>query len=78
MDTFARQRSDSELDTEWQPSGRRPQSTMAKHFSLALDDLFKMDNSIADLDAAVDEKYALFLAQYLHNSSLTLLPGNAS
>jgi hypothetical protein len=31
---------------------------MARHFSVTLDDLFKMDNSIADLDAAVDQKYA--------------------
>jgi hypothetical protein len=30
--------------------------TMARSFSLALDDLFKMENSIADLDAAVSEK----------------------
>lgn len=51
------QRSDEELDREWKPSGRRPQSTMARHFSVTLDDLFKMDNSIADLDAAVDQKY---------------------
>merc|ERR1712098_684273 len=34
----------------------RPQSTMAKSFSLALNDLFKIDNCIADLDAAVSEK----------------------
>lgn len=31
---------------------------MAKSFSLALDDLFKMDGSLADLDAAVHEKYS--------------------
>ncbi|KFY86659.1 hypothetical protein V498_07426 [Pseudogymnoascus sp. VKM F-4517 (FW-2822)] len=54
------QRSDEELDREWKPSGRRPQSTMARHFSITLDDLFKMDNSIADLDAAVDQKYVPF------------------
>ncbi|KFY12161.1 hypothetical protein V491_06890 [Pseudogymnoascus sp. VKM F-3775] len=53
------QRSDEELDREWKPSGRRPQSTMARHFSVTLDDLFKMDNSIADLDAAVDQKKRL-------------------
>jgi hypothetical protein len=29
---------------------------MARSFSLALDDLFKIENSIADLDAAVSEK----------------------
>jgi hypothetical protein len=50
--------SDDELDREWKPSGKaRPQSTMARSFSLALNDLFKIDNSIADLDAAVSEKY---------------------
>lgn len=48
--------SDEELDRDWKPSSNRPQSTMARSFSLALDDLFKMDNSIADLDAAVSEK----------------------
>jgi hypothetical protein len=49
--------SDEELDREWKPSKARPQSTMARSFSLALNDLFKIDNSIADLDAAVSEKY---------------------
>ncbi|KAJ5037985.1 uncharacterized protein L3040_006860 [Drepanopeziza brunnea f. sp. 'multigermtubi'] len=47
--------SDAELDREYKPSGR-PTSTMAKSFSLALNDLFKIDNSLADLDAAVSEK----------------------
>lgn len=47
--------SDEEIDREWKPSAR-PQSTMAKSFSLALNDLFKIDNSLADLDAAVYEK----------------------
>ncbi|EHK98265.1 hypothetical protein M7I_6033 [Glarea lozoyensis 74030] len=46
--------SDAELDREWKPS-TRPQSTMAKNFSLALNDLFKIDNSVADLDAVVSE-----------------------
>jgi hypothetical protein len=30
---------------------------MARSFSLALNDLFKIDNSLADLDASVSEKY---------------------
>ncbi|CZR68009.1 uncharacterized protein PAC_17908 [Phialocephala subalpina] len=47
--------SDEEMDREWKPSAR-PQSTMARSFSLALNDLFKIDNSLADLDAAVYEK----------------------
>jgi len=33
-----------------------PTRTMARSFSLALNDLFKIDNSLADLDAAVSEK----------------------
>ncbi|KFY01913.1 hypothetical protein O988_02457 [Pseudogymnoascus sp. VKM F-3808] len=64
------QRSDEELDREWKPSGRRPQSTMARHFSVTLDDLFKMDNSIADLDAAVDQKKRLVST---HTSELKAL-----
>jgi hypothetical protein len=63
--------SDDELDREWKPNGR-PQSsviisistdptdlvnsTMALSFSAALNDVFKIDNSLADLDAAVDQK----------------------
>ncbi|RDL40127.1 Uncharacterized protein BP5553_00106 [Venustampulla echinocandica] len=47
--------SDDELDREWKPSNR-PQSTMARSFSLALNDLFMIDNSVADLDAVVSEK----------------------
>ncbi|PBP16237.1 hypothetical protein BUE80_DR013049 [Diplocarpon rosae] len=47
--------SDDEIDQQWKPSGR-PTSTMAQSFSLALNDLFKIDNSLADLDAAVSEK----------------------
>ncbi len=57
MDATTRQRSDAELDRDWQPNGRRPQSTMARHFSVALDNLFDIDNRIIDLDAAVDQKY---------------------
>jgi hypothetical protein len=34
---------------------------MAKNFSLALNDLFKIDNSVADLDASVSEKSVPFL-----------------
>ncbi|CAL3973401.1 unnamed protein product [Diplocarpon coronariae] len=47
--------SEVEIDRQWKPSGR-PTSTMAQSFSLALNDLFKIDNSLADLDAAVSEK----------------------
>ncbi|TAQ87460.1 hypothetical protein B7494_g4217 [Chlorociboria aeruginascens] len=47
---------DEEMDREWKPNSARPQSTIARSFFLELDDLFKIDNSIADLDLAVSEK----------------------
>ncbi|KAM3074465.1 hypothetical protein ACMFMG_002731 [Clarireedia jacksonii] len=47
--------SDAELDNEWAPTGR-PQSTMARSFALALDEMFKLDTSLEDLDAVVSEK----------------------
>jgi len=53
---------DDDMDREWKPSGR-PQSTMARSFSLALNDLFKIDNSLADLDAAVSEKKKVVSSQ---------------
>jgi hypothetical protein len=40
-------------------------STMARSFSLALNDLFKIDNSLADLDAAVSEKCVPHLQPHL-------------
>jgi hypothetical protein len=64
--------SDDELDREWKPNNRpqscvyssqRPvlseltaHRALARSFSLALDDLFKIDNSVADLDAVIYEK----------------------
>lgn len=39
---------------------------MARSFSLALNDLFKIDGSLADLDAAVDEKYILPLLSHVN------------
>ncbi|CAG8984180.1 hypothetical protein HYALB_00008182 [Hymenoscyphus albidus] len=56
--------SDEEMDRVWKPSKSvRPQSAMAQSFSLALNDLFKIDNSIADLDAAVSEKKRVVSSQ---------------
>jgi len=54
--------SDDELDRKWKPNGR-PQSTMARSFSAALNDVFKIDNSLADLDAAVDQNKRAVLNQ---------------
>lgn len=44
---------DEELDRDWKPSGRRPQSTIARSFSAELMDIFKIENSVADLDEQV-------------------------
>ncbi|KAH7040703.1 uncharacterized protein B0I36DRAFT_357970 [Microdochium trichocladiopsis] len=46
-------KTDAELDADWQPSGRRPQSTIARSFSAELMDIFKIENSIDDLDNQV-------------------------
>lgn len=47
---------DEELDRNWQPNGRRPQSTIARSFSQELMDIFKIENSLTDLDADVDKR----------------------
>ncbi|KAK4038159.1 hypothetical protein C8A01DRAFT_48216 [Parachaetomium inaequale] len=47
---------DEELDREWKPNGRRPQSTVAQMFSQELMDIFRIDNSVADLDEKVDKR----------------------
>ncbi|PHH72343.1 hypothetical protein CDD82_6028 [Ophiocordyceps australis] len=47
---------DAELDRDWQPSGRRPQSTIARSFSQELMDIFRIENSLSDLDQQVDKR----------------------
>ncbi|KAF5980555.1 spc7 protein [Fusarium bulbicola] len=47
---------DEELDRDWQPSGRRPQSTIARSFSAELMDIFRIENSLTDLDQQVHDK----------------------
>ncbi|KAK4163686.1 hypothetical protein QBC43DRAFT_335098 [Cladorrhinum sp. PSN259] len=49
-------RTDSELDQDWKPNGRRPQSTIAQAFQQELMDIFRIDNSVADLDEKVDKR----------------------
>ncbi|CAK7272057.1 hypothetical protein SEPCBS57363_004938 [Sporothrix epigloea] len=48
--------SDEELNRDWKPNGRRPQSTIARSFSLELMDIFRIENSVADLDELVDRR----------------------
>jgi len=48
--------SDEEMDREWKPNARRPQSTVAQMFSQELMDIFRIDNSVADLDEKVDKR----------------------
>ncbi|KAJ9149976.1 hypothetical protein NKR23_g3967 [Pleurostoma richardsiae] len=47
---------DEELDRDWKPNGRRPQSTIARSFSQELVDIFRIENSVADLDEQVDKR----------------------
>ncbi|TPX18009.1 uncharacterized protein E0L32_011920 [Thyridium curvatum] len=47
---------DEELDRDWKPNGRRPQSTIARSFSAELMDIFRIENSVADLDEQVDKR----------------------
>ncbi|KAF3071029.1 hypothetical protein GL218_00383 [Daldinia childiae] len=47
---------DEELDRDWQPNGRRPQSTIARSFSQELMDIFRIENSLADLDEQIDKR----------------------
>ncbi|KAF9777575.1 hypothetical protein IL306_004373 [Fusarium sp. DS 682] len=47
---------DEELDRDWQPNGRRPQSTIARSFSAELMDIFRIENSLTDLDQQVHDK----------------------
>ncbi|KAI0101895.1 hypothetical protein GGR51DRAFT_563107 [Nemania sp. FL0031] len=49
-------RTDEELDRDWVPNGRRPQSTIARSFSAELMDIFRIDNSVADLDEQIDRR----------------------
>ncbi|ROW06619.1 hypothetical protein VMCG_04247 [Cytospora schulzeri] len=47
---------DDALDREWKPNGRRPQSTIARSFSLELQDIFRIDDSITELDTKLEER----------------------
>ncbi|TWU78888.1 hypothetical protein ED733_007766 [Metarhizium rileyi] len=47
---------DAELDRDWVPNGRRPLSTVARSFSQELMDIFRIDNSVSDLDQQVSER----------------------
>ncbi|KAK5631231.1 hypothetical protein RRF57_006945 [Xylaria bambusicola] len=49
-------RTDEELDRDWVPSGRRPQSTIARSFSAELMDIFRIENSVTDLDEQIDKR----------------------
>ncbi|KAM0264743.1 hypothetical protein ACHAQJ_000568 [Trichoderma viride] len=47
---------DEELDRNWTPSGRRPQSTIARNFQLELEDIFNLDENKAELVQSVDTR----------------------
>ncbi|KAF1733874.1 hypothetical protein CRV24_005405 [Beauveria bassiana] len=56
--TTDRTYTDEELDREWKPKSRRPLSTVARSFSDELMNIFRIDNSVADLDQQVDTRRA--------------------
>ncbi|UKZ88473.1 uncharacterized protein TrAFT101_004231 [Trichoderma asperellum] len=47
---------DEELDRNWQPNGRRPQSTIARNFQLELEDIFNLDEHKAELQESLDTR----------------------
>ncbi|GFP52112.1 hypothetical protein ACSS6W_003887 [Trichoderma asperelloides] len=47
---------DEELDRNWQPNGRRPQSTIARNFQLELEDIFNLDEQKAELQESLDTR----------------------
>ncbi|KAG5976213.1 hypothetical protein E4U55_007433 [Claviceps digitariae] len=47
---------DAELDRDWVPNGRRPLSTVARSFSKELVDIFRIENSVSDLDQKVNQR----------------------
>ncbi|KAL7798238.1 hypothetical protein V8C37DRAFT_249630 [Trichoderma ceciliae] len=47
---------DEELDRNWQPNGRRPQSTIARNFSMELEDIFNLDDAKAELQQSLDTR----------------------
>ncbi|KAK5997260.1 hypothetical protein PT974_02614 [Cladobotryum mycophilum] len=47
---------DEELDRDWVPNGRRPQSTIARNFQQELGELFKLDAPLTDLNTKIDER----------------------
>ncbi|KAK3939281.1 hypothetical protein QBC46DRAFT_151759 [Diplogelasinospora grovesii] len=54
---------DEQLEADWKPNGRRPQSTIARSFSQELMDIFRIENSVADLDEKVNQRKAQINSQ---------------
>ncbi|KAJ2900957.1 hypothetical protein MKZ38_002192 [Zalerion maritima] len=71
MSNKPQQVTDEELDREWKPNGRRPQSTLARSFSAELMDIFKIDEGVAELDKKVD-KSALLAPLFVHSLEIAL------
>ncbi|WYZ36786.1 hypothetical protein EsH8_II_000292 [Colletotrichum jinshuiense] len=53
---MAHNMTDADLDRDWQPNGRRPQSTIARSFSQELADIFRLDDNVTDLDEKLDQR----------------------
>ncbi|EZF28330.1 Ca2+dependent lipid-binding protein, contains C2 domain protein [Trichophyton interdigitale] len=60
---MSQERTDVELDKEWKPSGRRPQSTMARSLAAALDNAFMLDSEVDNLTNSIHYKQTLVSMQ---------------
>ncbi|KAH8705677.1 hypothetical protein BGW36DRAFT_16686 [Talaromyces proteolyticus] len=53
----------SDTEQEWKPNPRRPQSTMAQAFSLALDNAFMLDSDVDHLTQSIEQKKQMMTIQ---------------
>ncbi|DAA78755.1 TPA_exp: Uncharacterized protein A8136_2540 [Trichophyton benhamiae CBS 112371] len=60
---MSQERTDVELDKEWKPNGRRPQSTMARSLAAALDNAFMLDSEVDNLTNSIHYKQTLVSMQ---------------
>ncbi|EFQ99208.1 hypothetical protein MGYG_02222 [Nannizzia gypsea CBS 118893] len=60
---MSQEMTDVELDKEWKPNGRRPQSTMARSLAAALDNAFMLDSEVDSLTNAIHYKQTMVSMQ---------------
>ncbi|EEQ31579.1 hypothetical protein McanMca71_006118 [Microsporum canis] len=60
---MSQEMTDMELDKEWKPNGRRPQSTMARSLAAALDNAFMLDSEVDSLTNSIHYKQQIVSMQ---------------